>query len=55
MICLDVCDLSLLSRYLALVAAMACEADFVLIPESPVADGWEDQLCNKLKRVKGFT
>ncbi|XP_067951868.1 ATP-dependent 6-phosphofructokinase-like [Watersipora subatra] len=38
--------------YLALVAAMACEADFVLIPESPVADGWEDQLCNKLKRER---
>lgn len=37
--------------YLALVAAMASEADYVFIPESPVRDGWEDQLCGKLKQV----
>ena len=30
---------------------MACEADYVFIPESPVADGWQDQLCNKLRQV----
>jgi len=38
-------------RYLALVAAMASEADFVFIPENPVASGWQEQLCGKLKQV----
>lgn len=33
---------------------MASEADYVFIPESPVNDGWEDQLCNKLKQVTWF-
>ncbi|XP_048408353.1 ATP-dependent 6-phosphofructokinase, platelet type isoform X4 [Stegostoma tigrinum] len=34
--------------YLALVSALACGADWVFIPESPPADGWEDQMCQKL-------
>ncbi|XP_039533942.1 ATP-dependent 6-phosphofructokinase, platelet type [Pimephales promelas] len=34
--------------YLALVSALACGADWVLIPEMPPKDGWEDQMCNKL-------
>ena len=38
-------------RYLALVAALACEADFVFIPESPHLEGWEDKLCKKLRSV----
>ena len=38
-------------RYLALVAAMACEADYVFIPESPAPDGWQTQICSKLQQV----
>lgn len=34
--------------YLALVGALATEADWVFIPEWPPEDGWEDVLCNKL-------
>jgi len=41
-------------RYLALVAAMASEADWVFIPEWPPERGWEDVLCNKLAKVCSF-
>ncbi|XP_022534969.2 ATP-dependent 6-phosphofructokinase, platelet type isoform X5 [Astyanax mexicanus] len=34
--------------YLALVSALACGADWVLIPELPPEDGWEEQMCQKL-------
>ncbi|KAJ8272469.1 hypothetical protein GJAV_G00089430 [Gymnothorax javanicus] len=34
--------------YLALVSALACGADWVLIPEMPPSEGWEDQMCHKL-------
>ncbi|XP_026135903.1 ATP-dependent 6-phosphofructokinase, platelet type-like isoform X4 [Carassius auratus] len=34
--------------YLALVSALACGADWVLIPEMPPNDGWEEQMCHKL-------
>ncbi|XP_017554715.1 ATP-dependent 6-phosphofructokinase, platelet type-like isoform X1 [Pygocentrus nattereri] len=34
--------------YLALVSALACGADWVLIPEMPPEDGWEEQMCQKL-------
>ncbi|XP_035284910.1 ATP-dependent 6-phosphofructokinase, platelet type-like isoform X3 [Anguilla anguilla] len=34
--------------YLALVSALACGADWVLIPELPPEVGWEDQMCQKL-------
>ncbi|XP_059419106.1 ATP-dependent 6-phosphofructokinase, platelet type-like isoform X2 [Carassius carassius] len=34
--------------YLALVSALACGADWVLIPEMPPKDGWEEQMCHKL-------
>ncbi|XP_053383137.1 ATP-dependent 6-phosphofructokinase, muscle type-like isoform X2 [Mercenaria mercenaria] len=34
--------------YLALVGALATEADWVFIPEWPPEDGWEDHLCKKL-------
>ncbi|XP_051555733.1 ATP-dependent 6-phosphofructokinase, platelet type-like isoform X2 [Myxocyprinus asiaticus] len=34
--------------YLALVSALACGADWVLIPEKPPKDGWEEQMCHKL-------
>ncbi|MDD7504907.1 MAG: 6-phosphofructokinase [Actinomycetaceae bacterium] len=35
--------------YLAMVAAIAGGCDYVLIPELPPADGWEDAMCEKLK------
>lgn len=37
--------------YLALVSALACGADWVLIPEMPPEDGWEDKMCKKLSAV----
>uniref|UniRef100_A0AAY4AQJ8 6-phosphofructokinase n=1 Tax=Denticeps clupeoides TaxID=299321 RepID=A0AAY4AQJ8_9TELE len=47
--CLCVC------RYLALVSALACGADWVFIPELPPEDGWEDLMCQKLSenRLRG--
>ena len=41
-------------RYLALVAALACEADFVFIPEWPPEIGWAEVLCKKLKQARRF-
>lgn len=43
--------LGFLLRYLALVSALACGADWVLIPEMPPEDGWEDKMCQKLSAV----
>lgn len=40
-------------RYLALVSALACGADWVLIPEMPPDDGWEEKMCRKLSEVSG--
>ncbi|KAF8567234.1 hypothetical protein P879_04881 [Paragonimus westermani] len=36
--------------YLALVASMACEADWVFIPELPPAEDWREKLCRKLSQ-----
>ncbi|XP_056290228.1 ATP-dependent 6-phosphofructokinase, platelet type isoform X3 [Pseudoliparis swirei] len=38
--------------YLALVSALACGADWVLIPEMPPEDGWEDKMCRKLSATR---
>ncbi|XP_034429016.1 ATP-dependent 6-phosphofructokinase, platelet type isoform X1 [Hippoglossus hippoglossus] len=38
--------------YLALVSALACGADWVLIPEMPPEDGWEDKMCQKLSATR---
>lgn len=38
--------------YLALVAALAAEADYVFVPEWPPEDNWEDEMCNKLLSAK---
>lgn len=38
-------------RYLALVGALASEADFVFIPEWPPERDWPGILCKKLKQV----
>jgi len=35
--------------YLALVAGIVTEADFIFIPEWPVDSKWPDNLCNKLE------
>ncbi|GAA28132.2 6-phosphofructokinase [Clonorchis sinensis] len=35
--------------YLALVASMACEADWVFIPELPPAEDWKEKMCDKLR------
>lgn len=43
--------LALIVSYLALVSALACGADWVLIPEMPPEDGWEDKMCQKLSAV----
>ena len=36
--------------YLALMAAIAGGCDYVLIPERPPAEGWEDRMCTELRR-----
>ena len=33
--------------YLALMGGLATGANFVLIPESPPGDGWEDAMCRR--------
>ena len=38
-------------RYLALVSALACGADWVFFPEMPPEDDWEEELCYKLSGV----
>jgi 6-phosphofructokinase 1 len=38
--------------YLAVVAALASEADYVFIPEDPVKIDWKDHLCKKLQQVQ---
>ncbi|PAV64186.1 hypothetical protein WR25_22008 [Diploscapter pachys] len=38
--------------YLALVAALAAEADFCFIPEWPVPENWEEILCQKLQQMR---
>ncbi|KAG9510007.1 ATP-dependent 6-phosphofructokinase, partial [Fragariocoptes setiger] len=38
--------------YLALVAALASEADYVFIPEWPPEPDWPDRLCRKLKQER---
>ncbi|EIW57587.1 6-phosphofructokinase [Trametes versicolor FP-101664 SS1] len=36
--------------WLALMAGVACGADFIFIPESPPdADSWEDEMCQKIQ------
>uniref|UniRef100_U5EUA4 ATP-dependent 6-phosphofructokinase n=1 Tax=Corethrella appendiculata TaxID=1370023 RepID=U5EUA4_9DIPT len=34
--------------YLALMAALASEADFVFIPEDPCVNNWQEKICHKL-------
>lgn len=44
----------MLTRYLALVSALACGADWVFIPEYPPEEGWEEQMCVKLSEVSCY-
>lgn len=46
-----ICGWLLHPSYLALVSALACGADWVLIPEMPPEDGWEEKMCQKLSAV----
>lgn len=39
------------NRYLALVSALACGADWVFLPESPPEEGWQENMCIKLSEV----
>lgn len=39
--------------YLALVAALATEADFCFIPEWPPPTNWPQVLCDKLQMMRG--
>lgn len=41
-------------RYLALVGALATEADFVFIPEWPPEANWPETMCEKLKMVNFY-
>lgn len=38
--------------YLALVAALASEADWCFIPEWPAPENWQDHLCDKLRQMR---
>ncbi|XP_042231275.1 ATP-dependent 6-phosphofructokinase-like isoform X4 [Homarus americanus] len=40
--------------YLALVAALTSEADFVFIPENPPAENWREKICNKLQQERSM-
>lgn len=40
-----------LFSYLALVTALASEADFVFIPEAPPSVDWKEKLCDKLEQA----
>lgn len=42
-------------RYLALVTALACGADWVFIPEMPPEENWENHLCRRLTDVCGLS
>ena len=35
--------------YLALLAGLASEADFVLVPENPPKEGWEEKMCMRIR------
>ena len=38
--------------YLALVAGISSEADYIFIPEMPPPETWEQKLCDKLKQAR---
>lgn len=38
--------------YLALVAGLATEADWVFMPEWPPDAGWQEKMCEKLSHMR---
>ena len=40
--------------YLALAAAIAGGCDFALIPEAPPGPGWQDEMCDSLRRARSL-
>lgn len=40
------------NRYLAIVGALASEADYVFFPESPPPTDWPEKLCKKLEQAR---
>lgn len=46
--------LFLIHSYLALVAGLTSEADYIFIPEDPAVTNWQEVLCNKLLQVLYF-
>lgn len=40
--------------YLAVMAALATEADYVFVPESPPPEDWQERLCNKLQKERAI-
>ena len=38
--------------YLALIAALTSEADYLLIPESPSGENWKNDMCDKLRKER---
>lgn len=50
----SLCSDAACCSYLALVAALACEADQVFIPEDPVPNNWVEKLCKRLQQVCSF-
>lgn len=45
---------TLMHRYLSLSGSIACEADFMFIPEFPPPHDWPEHICKKLISVKCF-
>lgn len=41
--------------WLALMAGVSTGADFVFLPEKPPANGWEDEMCDIIRKVNIFT
>lgn len=41
--------------WLALMAGVSTGADFVFLPEKPPANGWEDEMCDVIRKVRFFT
>ena len=39
--------------YLALIAGLVSEADYVFVPECPPEDDWQEKLCKKLELERG--
>lgn len=40
--------------WLALMAGVSTGADFVFLPEKPPANGWEDEMCEVIRKVNFF-